>query len=190
MADNLRSYKPVPTEYRGTVYRSKSEAIFRACLDYAGWDVEYEPPTPLHKWDFFVSRSDYCRTCRHHLYRRVYIEYKPSSPTATYVNNLISKVRPWAEHQRQLVRHPESYIVWGSPFAEPEIAIRLDGSPFVCYPIFADDPWHEKFGWGEFNPLADHGTEELYSLRHNQSLILGITREHLAKAMRHRFDLA
>lgn len=186
MADNLRSYEPVPTEYGGNVYRSKSEAIFAFCLEQALWSTEYEPPTPLHQWDFYASKSEYCSECHRFSDRYLYIEYKPSCPTATYVNNLINKVRPWAKHQGHFC-HLESYIVWGSPFNQAETNRLLDGSPFVCYPIFTA---YGRFGWGDFNPLADHGTEELYSLRHVQSEIIGITREHLAKAMRHRFDLA
>lgn len=50
------SIKAHPTNYRGTVFRSRLEARWAAFFDLAGWKWEYEP-LDLHGWtpDFFVE---------------------------------------------------------------------------------------------------------------------------------------
>lgn len=183
MSASSAGYAAVPTEYRGIKMRSKSEAIFAACLDFAGWAFEYEPtPTVPHRWDFLALREDSRRV--------VLIEYKPRQPTMTYVDNLINKVRePAEQHASRRVasgRDPyESYVVWGSPLSDQGYNF-IEDSPFVCYPIFTRIG---KYGWGDFIPMADHGEEAPFSHRHPQTEILGITDEHIEQAMAYRFDL-
>lgn len=76
--------KAIPTEYKGTVFRSKSEAIFARAVDMcrcfsATW--QYEPDflvpgyTPDFKITFFNTVS-------------IFLEYKPTKPTKTYVNRV------------------------------------------------------------------------------------------------------
>lgn len=180
---------PVPTEFKGITMRSKSEAIFAACLHFAGWGWEYEPPTPLHRWDFWAWKEN-CRQSTDGpdadmFSRRVFIEYKPGRPTMTYIRNLTQTVRQWAERMASGERVFESYVVWGSPLAKHGYNF-IEESPFVCYPVFTR---HGKYGWGDFNPWADIGEDAPFSYRHVQSEILGITGEHVAMALAYRFDL-
>lgn len=89
-----KTLKPKLTECKGTVFRSKSEAIFARHLDLCGLHWVYEPDRSKtdhwiggdHCWDFFVSCFLNCGfVCS-------YIEYKPSAPTDTYVQNLINDI--------------------------------------------------------------------------------------------------
>ena len=166
--------------------RSKSEAIFAACLDFAGWGFEYEPPTPLHSWDFWAHKTESQSNGPFvMLERSVYIEYKPRRPTTTYINNLVEKVRPWAEQHAANGKQLESYVVWGSPLSDQGYNF-VEESPFVCYPIFTKIG---KYGWGDFCPIADSGDDAPFSYRHPQTEIIGITGEHIKRAMAYRFDL-
>jgi hypothetical protein len=122
--------------------------------------------------------------------RVLLIEYKPRQPTMTYINNLIEKVREAAEmHALNRVasgRNPfESYVVWGSPLSAQGYNF-IEDSPFVCYPIFTRIG---KYGWGEFCPMAACGEDAPFSHGHPQTEILGITDEHIGRAMAYRFDL-
>ena len=96
--------KPTKTEYKGTVYRSKTEAIFARCLDLAGLEYQYEPscdgavyfnendPEPDYNNgipytpDFIVSVGQFPYD------RNLLIEVKPSVPSETYLNNLHNKL--------------------------------------------------------------------------------------------------
>jgi len=188
---------PTPTEYKGVVFRSKSEAVFARAIDIVNewWDGRpkapgtvlrptrfswmYEPKAHSHDWDFEIV-DRHCQYCGA---RILLIEYKPSMPTMTYVNNLIAKVRESAE--RYQGRTPiDSYIVWGSPWNPPQTGW---GTVYVCYPVFSR--WG-KFGWGDFEPMADHGANEPWSYRHDLTQILGIDDEIAREATQYRFDLA
>ncbi len=77
------SWQAKETEYLGTRFRSKSEAIFARAMDLAHPKIvwTYEPTISDYKnytTDFYVQLND-CGFC---------IEYKPSMPTETYVTNL------------------------------------------------------------------------------------------------------
>ena len=75
--------KPTKTEYKGTVYKSKTEAIFARCLDLAGCAYKYEPAifkaNDGYVPDFVVFDRDM------NLY---IIELKPSEPTEVYRDKL------------------------------------------------------------------------------------------------------
>ncbi len=176
--------KPVPTEFLGTKMRSKSEAIFAACLHFAGWITHYEPRvfeiSDFHLFDFWAYRP-YCVWTRN-----VFIEYKPAMPTMSYVNNLIEKIRPYAErHVNNRIRL-DSFLVWGSPFCNDWDFNHIEYSPFVCYPLFTTIG---RFGWGEYDPTFECGEDHPFSFRHKQTEILGIQTHHIEKAMSYRFDL-
>ena len=83
------------TEYKRVVYRSKSEAMFAACLDYMGVRFEYEPEWlrvgnwipdfaifgnyPGYRWNLWV------------------VEYKPADPTSQYLDEMEGNFRKLSE---------------------------------------------------------------------------------------------
>jgi len=82
--------KPTPTDYSGTRFRSKSEAIIARAMDLAEIEWIYEPDkfdgyTP----DFAVDLSvpGWSSLSLSYL-----IEYKPSRPTDAYMENIGKKV--------------------------------------------------------------------------------------------------
>jgi len=177
--------RPIPTEYRGTVFRSKSEAVFARALDLAKigqweYEPEHEKTHSPHPWDFSIF-DDRCKRCHW-----ILIEYKPSQPTMTYVRHLTELVRPRVEvavkkHGRRVF---DSYIVWGNPWDGPQ---KYSSCSYVCYPIFSS--WTGGYGWGDFNPVADCGEEYPFSYRHNIEGVLGVTEPIIQAARNHRFDL-
>jgi hypothetical protein len=113
-------YEPIPTEYKGRTFRSKSEAVFAFCLEHGQNMWEYEPSGFLHPWDFIVT------TFRNKTYL---IEYKPHIPTQTYLDNLIQKVRN--------EKH-ETLIVFGSIWVEY----------YAIIPVFST--LHHEYGQGNW----------------------------------------
>ncbi len=186
MDTQFNTRKPVPTEFLGTKMRSKSEAIFAACLHFAGWKTEYEPRwrriSDFHLFDFLAHRP-YCAWTRD-----VYIEYKPAMPTMSYVRNLIEKIRPFAKRCEYYNCRSwlDCFLVWGSPFCNDWDFNHIEYSPFVCYPLFTSLGRH---GWGEYDPTLDGGEDHPFSFRHKQTEIFGIQTYHIEKAMSYRFDL-
>lgn len=99
--------KPIPTEYKGTVFRSKSEAILARCFDLNRNDWIYEPGIgginsdhmiPDHDWDFVVHYGQ----CVDYLVEyRICIEYKPRKPTETYICNLENKIMDFFSGERE-----------------------------------------------------------------------------------------
>lgn len=91
--------KPVPTEYKGIVFKSKSEAIFARCIDLwlaSRYDLVgsyvYEPV------DWWIAQMDYVpdfdlMTHLHNQNHRstTLIEYKPVKPTDAYMNKLAER---------------------------------------------------------------------------------------------------
>lgn len=194
----------IPTEYRGVVFDSKSEAIFARALDLAGcrWLYHVYSKNHSHEWDFLVypglitvskaqefnvhpkpeSLWEYERkfsyTTVQPRHKPTLVEYKPKQPTMTYVKNLTQKAR---------ANPVESIVVWGSLWNPPKNATDFSNCKYlVSYPIFCS---HGKHGWGEFEPMADCGYEEPYSYRHSISDLLGIHSDHYEEAAKYRFDL-
>lgn len=189
----------IRTEYKGIVFRSKSEAVFARCLDLSEktrtWEYETDDGGGLHSWDFRIyvqSESDciceYCG-CRHKSLsvRPVLVEYKPSEPTQSYVTHLTEKVRPFVEKVTKDHGGPfmDSYIVYGNPWHGPQNPELCDCS-YIIYPIFSN--W-AKWGWGNFNQAGDNGEAFLFSYRHDITDILGIDESITQEARRYRFDL-
>lgn len=190
--------QPVPTQYRNTVFRSKSEAVFARALDLSPLKLRwwYEPDHHAsHNWDFEVLRPQYDHCCECGAYplrcekcsapyastaRWVLLEFKPAEPTTQYVDNLTEKARPVVESAKTRM---DSYVVWGSPWNGP---VGISPCSWIMYPIFASNG---SFGWGDFIQRADNAEQYLYSSRHLIGDILGITEEIAQEARRFRFDL-
>lgn len=102
---------PRRTQYKGIVFRSKSEAVFARSLDLVGMPWLYEPfngldnPPGKHQWDFLVFTNirtlplttcgDYAYVLRGHdqvLYRPWFVELKPQAPNEVYLNDLRSRL--------------------------------------------------------------------------------------------------
>lgn len=105
-----------PTEYRGVVFRSKSEAIFARLLELNHYEWMYEPKdyfaldtgwTPDF-WAFHCIQQDGTP-----LLQSVLIEYKPSDVTDTYKAELLERfLQFWPDGMRGIV----PVLVCGTPF--------------------------------------------------------------------------
>jgi hypothetical protein len=188
--------KPVKTEYMGVVFDSKSEAVFARTLHLLGHEYVYHPNEHCgHVWDFLVFRKpfwfyrshaivgDTCYWSTNQYYKveaPILVEYKPNAPTKTYIDNLTNKMR----------EDPiESVIVWGNPWSGPDNKVCLDDKlSYVCYPVFTK---HDRFGWGDFNQLADNGYDDVpFSYRHTFSeMFYCHTERFIQEAKSYRFDL-
>jgi hypothetical protein len=189
MIDERAKMKPIKTEYKGIVFDSKSEAVFARTLDIAGVEWIYHPAEHCgHAWDFLVFPTHFYKTpmwfrCGGKYYtskslvrqlesKPMLIEYKPSPPTDTYIENLTEKMRS---------DPVESIIVWGSPWKD-----GFNGCCYVSYPIFSS---HSKYGWGDFSRSLDNDEDVPFSYRHEIGDILRITNEMALQAKEYRFDL-
>lgn len=177
----------IPTEYHGTVFRSKSEAVFARALELvADRDIMwlYEPEGEGRSWDFRIriEQKVRCERCGCKTLEKAtwaLIEYKPSEPTRTYWMNLVEQVRPFAREDSTT----DSYIVYGNPWSQE----RYYGNCYVCLPVFSH--FHHEYGWGNFIPEADNGETFLYSHCHPVEKVLGLT-DAICQVARHcRFDL-
>lgn len=116
---------PTPTEYKGTRFRSKSEAVFAYTLDCEGvtWFYEPEVGSTSHKWDFLVFWPNISPTFYYDKnsrmvysgpdetrYISVLLEYKPTTPAKTYVDNLCAEV------QRSGAKGLIHLIAYGNPW--------------------------------------------------------------------------
>ena len=122
-----QTFKPTPTEYRGVRFRSKSEAIFAALLDTAGFeDWLYEP----HFLEVSGYTPDFCvpLVSDHNDLALVIIEYKPAATTATYRNLLTEHC---IEMRRKVGLECDYFIVNGSMFEGlPDVLYLEDGKWF------------------------------------------------------------
>lgn len=188
---------PIRTEYKGIAFDSKAEAVFARTLDLAGHDWVYHPEKHCgHEWDFlvfpthvlrwyqsaFIGRKQYVSKKAKYIKtasKPMLVEYKPSMPTNTYVVNLTEMMR----------QDPfESIVVWGNPWDGVDTSI--DDSSECCYCVYPIFSSHAKYGWGDFDPVADNGNDYPISWRHNTFDVLGINESMAQEAKRYRFDLA
>lgn len=162
--------KPIKTEYRGIIFDSKSEAVFARTLDLANlqWGYHYQPKYYGREWDFLVHGRRIPKTL---------IEYKPSMPTWTYINNLIDSMK---EHPK------ESVLIWGNPWNG---IVNTDGPSDCCYYVYPIFSSFGKYGWGDFCTLADSGSECPVSYRHPIDEMFDITEDIVQEAWGYRFDL-
>jgi hypothetical protein len=187
---------PKRTEYKGIVFDSKAEAVFARTLDIGGHDWVYHPlPHCGHEWDFLVFPTHTVaahgnlrvggqhyrskKTVSHPRSKPMLVEYKPSMPTNTYVDNLTEQMR---------ADPIESIVVWGNPWDGADCSI--DGPSECCYRIYPIFSSHAKYGWGDFIRLGDNGGDYPTSWRHPTWPILGITEYMAQEAKGFRFDLA
>lgn len=128
----MRDLTPRPTEYRGITYRSKCEAMFARWLEHQYCPetqlIQYEPrwascgeyvpdfltqsPVMLHHRD----NTDIAKfaTCIE------LIEYKPSRPTSTYINDVSQKLLRIADEvirERLSVPYVMCFLYWGSVYS-------------------------------------------------------------------------
>jgi hypothetical protein len=180
----MRIQQAIPTEYAGVKYASKSEAIFARCLDLAGQQHEPQYNYCRHAWDFRVIKpKKWVQSWADGVWSAaaawpeewadsLLIEYKPSTPTWTYIDNLMAKMK---------TAPTESIIVWGSPYQ----SLRYVFNVRPLYSRF----W--KYGWGDYwdfrdddNPDPDPAAGE-YDLAN----MLGVTDEIANIAKQYRYDL-
>lgn len=99
------------TEYKGIVFRSKSEAVFARALDLGGWVWEYEPDRfrSTDGWvpDFWVVRIK----MKDQSIFSCLIELKPCDPTETYKTELLNRFK-----EIGFCRYGFPLLVCGSPF--------------------------------------------------------------------------
>lgn len=144
-----KTLKARPTEYRGIVYKSKCEAMFARYLElsvpdtlrtYARYNREpnYQSVTPNHcgyvyepagfevgDWvPDFVAFWSLMPNTNFQLPSMIYevIEYKPSKPTETYLDEFSARVLAVQALLRQMIGKAEVmakyYLYWGSVFSE------------------------------------------------------------------------
>jgi hypothetical protein len=126
-----------PTEYRGTVYRSKCEAMFARWLDLRNSDdavVMYEPDWAEigdYVPDFAVIRpvADGERIPRF-LTCVELIEYKPSRPTLSYVKKTMQKLQKIAERElpKSEVDEIQICVYFGSVYTEDRGVFHVSGT--------------------------------------------------------------
>lgn len=140
----MRNLKARPTEYRGVVYRSKSEALLARRMEISDLinGFVYEPDFPSELWrpDFMywkispplTTASDELmgKSLIERLYRTqpttdvVYAEYKPKRPTKTYINQWCHAICEFNELIdgviNDIVRSYHFYIYIGGFYSKPE----------------------------------------------------------------------
>jgi len=103
-----------PTEYRGVVFKSRTEAIFARMLDLEKFVWEYEPPHLRTKdgWcpDFWAVKQ--ITSLRKPKIMSLLIELKPAPPTETYKYELLKRFVSLGD---QLSGH-NPLIVCANPF--------------------------------------------------------------------------
>lgn len=173
--------KPIKTEYKQIVFDSKSEAVFARTLHLVNIAWHYQPGCHNgqlitgfhnHPWDFCLFQIGWRPL--------ILIEYKPSMPTRTYLENLTKKVR---------TNPKETFVIWGNPWEDTQPEINVYSGRKCCYrvyPIFSS--YTEYSNKGRFFRLDDKYFP--VSNEHNIFDMFGITEEIVQEAKEYRFDLA
>lgn len=99
---------PRPTEYRGIVFRSKTEAITARALDLSLYQWEYEPKQ-FESSDGWVP-DFWCYRKSMDGFVEFVMEVKPCRPTETYKSELANRFRGLPK------THVNMMILYGSPF--------------------------------------------------------------------------
>lgn len=137
----MTQFEATPTEYKGIVYRSKSEAMFARYLEiYISWSsllaggFSYEPKEfNVDGWlpDFFIweVHKEKNTVVPQTVFRL--IEYKPSKPTRTYLNNFSRKALNtihWANKEKGI--SISAFCYWGSIYNTERsvLGVRKDGT--------------------------------------------------------------
>jgi hypothetical protein len=126
-----RNLEASPTEYRGVVYRSKSEAMFARYLEIAERQcdrclVYYEPKSLLvDGWtpDFLVTEIFQSIDFGCVRVESFVIEYKPSRPTKTYIKKFVARCDVLLSRiEINHLNRPRFFIYTGSPWSEDSFA--------------------------------------------------------------------
>lgn len=136
-------HEPIPTEYDGVLFKSKSEAIFARNMSLVGMTWEYEPErfTSSDGWipDFFAVFKGSNKKIW-----TAMIEYKPSQPSNAYFKNASRRFYS---------------IGFGKEYPPFQFALIASGSSFTDQKFLFDlkegntwkmstQPWIFN-GWGE-----------------------------------------
>lgn len=123
---NLREARP--TQYKGIIFRSKTEALYARAFDLTEWPWDYEPEIQdwPHKPDFLLSVRT--NTSGGAL-RLAVVEIKPSKPTAAYLKSITKAATKFASQSPML----EAYVLYGNPW---------DGGDVMCQ-HFEDGDWQD-----------------------------------------------
>jgi len=136
--------KPSPTEYRGTVFRSKSEAVIARGFDLESIQWRYEPSEyEVDGWvpDFEIdsSKTEWW----------IVVEYKPTQITRTYRDLLKKRFKELRENWRlEYPGEPNDLatgLLIGSPFSDKTASFEVfsnHGSTMFDIPEFYRS-WHE-----------------------------------------------
>lgn len=127
-----QQYAARPTEYKGIVFRSKSEAIVARGFDLAGALWWYEPYmfecSDGYVPDFLVTHKYVDpRFGNTEIIRILFVEYKPSTPTDTYIEELCNRARECLES----IPFSEFVLLIGSPFSEDIVRGAIIGADYV-----------------------------------------------------------
>ena len=109
-----------PTDYNGIRFRSKCEAIFYRNLQLHGWLVAYEPDHWLvdgWSFDFHVAWL-----MQRGAIANVLIEYKPSEPTAAYMERHEQRIRSLGKSLTGF----HNVVAIGSPFNPIRKSLKFD----------------------------------------------------------------
>ena len=164
---------PTLTQYRQTVFRSKSEAVFARALDLVDAEWIYEPfagkgDAPAdHQWDFLVFLpylTNQIAAVNNHTFQgnRVcysyepwLIEYKPISPNATYINNLLKRLKTWNGKTFEL-----NYgLIYGNPWSRDS---DVDG--YALTPLSRVNAWKYNVFFFELNLAVKEAVSYRYDL--------------------------
>lgn len=150
----------IPTEYRGAVYRSKSEAMFAKYLenyqkdfvlrlgDVIGHGIVYEPKLlrlngwvpDFLQWETFISKQFPLPISLTTVY-----EYKPASPTQTYVEAFADKcvaMKKKLNHELGRQSQLASFcLLWGSVYDERQGSIFVHVQNDDATIKYTDAPW-------------------------------------------------
>jgi len=145
---NIKS--PIKTEYKGVVYRSKSEAMFARWIELSRKDCRfiYEPKLGVDGWrpDFLLNGP--CWLCDERggtvFINCEVIEYKPAFPTKSYLESWFSKAKEWFEKYSNkngiFYFSLSASVYYGSPFSD----LRRG-----CFYLGKDwrEVWHDNHDW-------------------------------------------
>lgn len=117
---------PIPTEYRGVRFRSKSEAIFARALELRKYTtLEYEPRGfEVGGWcpDFWAVAQG-----TNNFITSLFIEYKPTSVTDSYKESLAEKFRLLGDKMHRSLR----ILACGNAFEDRYETFYLNDSEWV-----------------------------------------------------------
>lgn len=119
-------YMAIETEYKGVIFRSKSEALLARSFDLNGFLWEYEPCMYGNEKNMWLPDFRLMIKIRNYLYEFI-VEYKPSIPTETYAKRLLRNYREY------FINHdwtaPELMLICGSFFDESKQRIVMVSAP-------------------------------------------------------------